>query len=84
MVLSEAEKGRTLVIRAVAGEERVRRRLYELGIAPGNAVRMIKVSPFGSSFLVEIFGYRLAVRPGIAAGKEVAYAAAAGAKRGRR
>lgn len=53
------ERGR--VVR-VAGEGRLRRRLFDMGITPGADVVMRKVAPFGDPIEVTLRGYELTLR----------------------
>ena len=53
------EKG---VIVAVAGEGRVRRRLFDMGVTPGAEVVMRKKAPLGDPIEITIRGYELTLR----------------------
>lgn len=47
---------------SVNGEGRVTRRLMEMGLIPGVAVKVIKTAPFGDPIEVRVRGYSLAMR----------------------
>ena len=47
---------------SVNGEGRVTRRLMEMGLIPGVAVKVIKTAPFGDTIEVRVRGYSLAMR----------------------
>ena len=46
----------------VTGEGRIIRRLLEMGVIPGVAVRVVKTAPFGDPIEVKVRGYSLAMR----------------------
>jgi ferrous iron transport protein A len=56
----------------VNGSGRVARRLMEMGVIPGVAVKVIKAAPFGDPIEVRVRGYSLAMRRSEAAAVEVA------------
>ena len=37
--------------------------LLSLGVTPGSHIRLVKKSPFGASFLVEVEGRKIAIGP---------------------
>lgn len=53
------EKG---VIVTVAGEGRIRRRLFDMGVTPGAEVVMRKKAPLGDPIEVTLRGYELTLR----------------------
>ena len=53
------EKG---VIVTVAGEGRIRRRLFDMGVTPGAEVVMRKNAPLGDPIEVTLRGYELTLR----------------------
>ena len=53
------EKG---VIVAVAGEGRIRRRLFDMGVTPGAAITLRKLAPLGDPVEVNLRGYELTLR----------------------
>jgi ferrous iron transport protein A len=51
-----------VVVQAVGGERAFRRRLMELGLVPGTAIRMTKVAPMGDPIELLVRGCRLSIR----------------------
>ncbi len=60
--LSEFQVGERGVIKAVAGEGRIRRRLFDMGVTPGADVYLRKKAPLGDPLEVTIRGYELTLR----------------------
>jgi Fe2+ transport system protein FeoA len=60
--LNEFAIGEHGVIVRVAGEGRVRRRLFDMGVTPGADVTLVKVAPLGDPIEVQIRGYALTLR----------------------
>ncbi|MBL8123559.1 MAG: FeoA domain-containing protein [Pyrinomonadaceae bacterium] len=71
--LSELEIGKEANVVAVHGQSAVSKRLMEMGVVPGVAVRVVKSAPFGDPIEIRIRGYKLAVRKNEAQSVEVAY-----------
>ncbi|MCD7728993.1 MAG: ferrous iron transport protein A [Clostridia bacterium] len=61
-LLSDFTVGQTGKIKAVLGEGRVRRRLFDMGVTPGAEVTMVKKAPLGDPIEVTIRGYQLTLR----------------------
>ena len=57
--LRQGQAGRLLTI---GGDRSYRRRLLELGLIPGVAVRVLKVAPLGDPLEIEVRGARLSLR----------------------
>lgn len=70
--LADLPIGMRAIVRSVEGEGTVFRRLMEMGIVPGTAVRVIKSAPFGDPIEVRVLGYNLALRRSEAAAVSVA------------
>ena len=62
MTLADLEKGESRTVLSVRGENVVTRRLMEMGVIPGVAVRMVKSAPFGEPLEINGRGYSLALR----------------------
>ena len=62
MTLAELEKGESRTVLSVRGDDLVTRRLMEMGVIPGVAVRMVKSAPFGDPLEINVRGYSLALR----------------------
>ena len=60
--LDEFSIGEKGVIRTVAGEGRIRRRLFDMGVTPGAEVMLRKRAPLGDPIEVTIRGYELTLR----------------------
>ena len=60
--LSEFTIGEKGIIKCVAGEGRIRRRLFDMGVTPGADVTLVKVAPLGDPIEVQIRGYSLTLR----------------------
>ncbi len=58
------EKGR---VKSVAGEGRIKRRLFDMGITPGAEILMRKKAPLGDPIEINIRGYELTLRKSEAA-----------------
>lgn len=71
MTLRELPVGADGKVVSVRGNGATTRRLMEMGVIPGVAVRMIKAAPFGDPLEVRLRGYNLALRKNEAAAVEV-------------
>ena len=60
--LEEFVPGEKVVITAVSGEGRIRRRLFDMGVTPGAEVVMRKKAPLGDPIEVTLRGYELTLR----------------------
>lgn len=60
--LDTFEIGEKGVICAVAGEGKIRRRLFDMGVTPGAEVLLRKRAPLGDPLEVTIRGYELTLR----------------------
>ena len=60
--LSEMTIGESGVITEVAGEGRIRRRLFDMGVTPGADVFLRKKAPLGDPYEVTLRGYELTLR----------------------
>ncbi len=70
-LLSEFTIGESGRIVKVAGEGRIRRRLFDMGVTPGAEVTMRKKAPLGDPIEVTLRGYELTLRKVEAACVEV-------------
>ncbi len=71
MTLRATPVGSSARIRRLTGDPALRERLVELGLAPGQSVRVLRRAPLGDPLEVQVRGYRLAVRGEEASGVEV-------------
>jgi ferrous iron transport protein A len=60
--LAEIPRGRSATVREVAGSRAFRRRLLEMGLVPGTAVRVVTVAPLGDPLRIEIRGGEWSIR----------------------
>lgn len=60
--LSEFQIGESGTIRLVAGDGKIRRRLFDMGVTPGAEVSLRKKAPLGDPIEVTIRGYELTLR----------------------
>ena len=49
-------------VSAVNGNNAITRRLMEMGVVPGVAIRVVKTAPFGCPIEIRVRGYNLALR----------------------
>lgn len=61
-LLSEFTVGESGVIKAVSGEGRIRRRLFDMGVTPGAELTMRKEAPLGDPIEITVRGYELTLR----------------------
>ena len=61
------EIGEIGVVRKVAGEGQIKRRLFDMGITPGAEARLRKRAPLGDPIEITIRGYELTLRKAEAA-----------------
>ena len=62
MTLTNLPIGVTAKVLAVHGNNAITRRLMEMGVVPGVAIRVVKSAPFGDPLEVRVRGYHLAMR----------------------
>ena len=60
--LSEFKIGESGAVKTVAGEGKLRRRLFDMGVTPGAEVYLRKKAPLGDPLEVTIRGYELTLR----------------------
>ncbi|PWM74582.1 MAG: ferrous iron transport protein A [Bacillota bacterium] len=65
--LSDFAVGETGKIKSVAGEGRIRRRLFDMGVTAGATVTLRKKAPLGDPVELNIRGYELSLRKAEAA-----------------
>lgn len=62
LLLARIPIGQPVTIKHVGGPRDVRRRLMELGLTPGIAVKIVSVSPLGDPLQLEVRGCRMSIR----------------------
>ena len=60
--LDQFTVGESGVVLSVAGEGKIKRRLFDMGITPGADVYMLKKAPLGDPIEVTLRGYELTLR----------------------
>lgn len=70
-LLSEIKPGEGGTVRRVAGEGKIRRRLFDMGVTPGAQFTVRKVAPLGDPVEITLRGYELMLRKAEAACVEV-------------
>ncbi len=60
--LAEIPTGRAVTVRGVDGSRAFRRRLLEMGLVPGVAVRIVTVAPLGDPLQIEVRGGQWSIR----------------------
>ncbi|MBC7901174.1 MAG: ferrous iron transport protein A [Saprospiraceae bacterium] len=61
-VLANLPPGTEAKVVSVVGNNAITRRLMEMGVVPGVAIKVIKTAPFGDPMEIRVRGYSLAVR----------------------
>ena len=61
-MLHEFAIGEAGVVKAVGGEGKIKRRLFDMGITPGAEVLLRKKAPLGDPIEITIRGYELTLR----------------------
>lgn len=61
-LLSEFSVGERGSVKAVSGEGKMRRRLFDMGVTPGAEIFLRKKAPLGDPLEVTIRGYELTLR----------------------
>ncbi len=62
MRLANLKIGAVATVKNVRGNNRISKRLMEMGIIPGVTIRVIKTAPFGDPIEIRVRGYNLAMR----------------------
>lgn len=71
MTLDKLEAGNSAVILAVGGEGALRQHLLDMGVIPGEKVKLTKFAPMGDPMEILINGYSLTLRLADASGIEI-------------
>ena len=61
-MLSDYPVGESGVVKAVGGEGKIKRRLFDMGITPGAEIFLRKKAPLGDPIEITIRGYELTLR----------------------
>jgi ferrous iron transport protein A len=60
--LADIPRGCSATVREVAGPRAFRRRLLEMGLVPGTAVRVVTIAPLGDPLRIEVRGGEWSIR----------------------
>jgi ferrous iron transport protein A len=60
--LADVALGQSATVRDVAGSGTFRRRLLEMGLVPGVAVKVVTVAPLGDPIQIEVRGGQWSIR----------------------
>jgi ferrous iron transport protein A len=60
--LADTPLGRAVEVRTVDGTRAFRRRLLEMGLVPGTAVKVVTVAPLGDPLRIEVRGGQWSIR----------------------
>jgi len=71
MTLKELPAGESARVIGVRGNSPISKRLMEMGVVPGVAIRVVKSAPFGDPMEIRVLGYNLAIRRNEAASIEI-------------
>ena len=61
-MLNEFTIGESGVVKAVGGEGKIKRRLFDMGITPGAEILLRKKAPLGDPIEITVRGYELTLR----------------------
>ena len=70
--LAEIALGRAVTVRGVEGPRAFRRRLLEMGLVPGTAIKLVTIAPLGDPLRIEVRGGQWSIRRAEAAQIQVA------------
>ncbi|MGF7143096.1 ferrous iron transport protein A [Anaerotaenia torta] len=62
MTLNDLKPGQQGIVTSIGEKGPVRKRIMDMGVTPGAAVKVIKVAPLGDPIEVNIRGYELSLR----------------------
>ena len=62
MSLPEVPLRKTVVVQSVEGDRAFRRRIMEMGLVPGTAVRIVAAAPLGDPLTIELRSSRMSLR----------------------
>ena len=62
MTLLDTARGKQVLVDGVGGDRAFRRRIMEMGLVPGTAVRIVAVAPLGDPLTIELRSCRLSIR----------------------
>lgn len=62
MTLNELKPGESGIVSSIGVTGPLKRRIMDMGVTPGIAVKVIKIAPLGDPIEVNIRGYELSLR----------------------
>jgi len=60
--LAQLQPGQSGVIRDIGGHQETANKLMQIGLVPGETVKVLRLAPLGGPMDIEIMSYRLAIR----------------------
>lgn len=66
MILTETQSGQTVKIVGFEGGRVLEHKLRQLGLLPGELVRVLRLAPLGGPVLIEVCGREIALGRGVA------------------
>lgn len=66
MILTETQSGKTVKIVGFEGGRVLEYKLRQLGLLPGEFVRVVRLAPLGGPVLIEVCGREIALGRGVA------------------
>jgi|Deesub1362B_J571_1020462.scaffolds.fasta_scaffold05630_3 ferrous iron transport protein A len=71
LTLDSLREGQTGAIRAILGGHRIRQRLNQIGLHPGDEIQVVRTGAFGGPILIQAHGVNIAIGRGMARKIEV-------------
>lgn len=62
MTLAALKPGESALILNVSGDGAITRRMADMGVVPGQHIRMLRVAPLGDPLELHVMGYHLSLR----------------------
>ncbi|SFU56835.1 ferrous iron transport protein A [Clostridium sp. DSM 8431] len=62
MSLNDLRIGESAIIKSVAGDQKLTKRLFALGCIEGTPVKLKRVAPLGDPIIINVRGFDLAIR----------------------
>ncbi len=62
MTLAALKPGQEAVILGIQGTGAISRRMADMGVVPGQQVRLVRVAPLGDPLDISLMGYHLSLR----------------------
>lgn len=66
VTLNKLKLGQAGKVVSVDGDDKIKRRLIDMGIVPDTVLKVLRFAPLGDPIEIEVLGYRLGIRKSIA------------------